>query len=86
MYYWRDKQKHEVDFVVKPVRGRAVHAIECKSNYKSFDAGNLKAFRHAYPHGENFLYAANVSEPMALSCGGLSVMALPVGTRLTNIK
>lgn len=85
VYYWRDKQKHEVDFVVKPARGAAVHAVECKSNYKNFDLGNLKAFRKAYPEGKNFLYAANVPAPMALAYGHLHVTALPTGHHLTDI-
>lgn len=78
VYYWRDKQKHEIDFVVKPARGQAVYAIECKSNYKNFEPRNLIAFRKAYPNGENFLYAANVPKPLNLSFKGLTVTALPL--------
>lgn len=83
VYYWRDKQKHEVDFIVKPARGQVVHAIECKSNYKNFDPRNLKVFRKIYPKGKNFLYAVNVPVPMALTCNGLAITALPIGTNIS---
>ena len=54
VYYWRDKQYREVDFVV--ARGRqAVDAIECKWNPRSFDPKGLLAFRERYPRGRNFV-------------------------------
>ncbi|MGE0174667.1 MAG: ATP-binding protein [Oligoflexales bacterium] len=80
IYYWRDKQGHEIDFVIKPSRGREVHTVECKLNHKNFDTRNLRAFRNAYPHGKNFLYAANVDEPTPLKIGDKEVLALPLGS------
>ena len=85
IFYWRNKQKHEVDFIIKPARGKDVHAIECKSNYKNFDIKNLRAFRKSYPQGKNFLYAANVTAPMSLSISGFDIMALPIGTGQQHI-
>lgn len=46
--YWRDKQGHEVDFVLAR-RGRAPVAIECKWSAGAFDPAALKAFTHRYP-------------------------------------
>ena len=57
--YWRDKRGHEVDFVLAR-RGKPPIAIECKWSATDFDAANLKAFRRAYPAGENFLVAHDV--------------------------
>ena len=54
LHYWRDKAGRELDFVL--VRGRdAVDAIECKWDPTEFEAGNLRVFRAAYPHGNNYL-------------------------------
>lgn len=46
--YWRDKQGHEVDFVIAP-RGRPPIAIECKWSDSDFDTRNLQSFLGAYP-------------------------------------
>lgn len=52
--YWRDKQGHEVDFVM--ARGRdEVDVIECKWNAGAFDAAALAVFRSYYPKGRNYL-------------------------------
>ena len=54
IHFWRDKQQHEVDFVVP--RGRdAADAIECKWNPAAFDLRGLAAFRTQYPKGKNFV-------------------------------
>lgn len=61
LMYWRDKQHHEIDFVL-PDRGRKrVLAIECKWRGTDFDAGNLKIFRRHYPLGENLVVVAGGS-------------------------
>ena len=57
--YWRDKQKHEIDFILAP-RGRDPLAIECKWSSKNFDPGNLKIFRTRYPKGDNWIVCQNV--------------------------
>ncbi|MBL8692558.1 MAG: ATP-binding protein [Planctomycetes bacterium] len=54
IHYWRDKARHEVDFVVR--RGRdAVDAIECTWDPSAFDGTHLKKFRSIYPQGRNYL-------------------------------
>jgi len=54
IHFWRDKQQHEVDFVVP--RGRdAADAIECKWNAAAFEMRGLAAFRAQYPKGRNFV-------------------------------
>lgn len=54
VHYWRDKQRHEVDFVVPATRGSA-HAIECKWSVTGFETKGLTAFRATHPRGRNFL-------------------------------
>ncbi len=54
IHYWRDKQGREVDFVLPRNRG-VVDAIECKWNPSAFDSKALRAFRSAYPTGQNYL-------------------------------
>ncbi len=52
--YWRDKQGHEVDFVLAAGRDEA-DAIECKWDPAEFDSAALKLFRSYYPKGRNYL-------------------------------
>jgi hypothetical protein len=55
--YWRDKQHHEIDFVIK---GReTVIAIECKWKATAFDPRNMLIFRNHYPHGPNFVITSD---------------------------
>jgi hypothetical protein len=52
--YWRDKQGHEVDFVLAHRRDE-VDAIECKWSSASWDGAALEVFRGHYPKGRNYL-------------------------------
>ncbi len=51
IYYWRDKQGHEIDFVL-PRRGKAPIAIECKWKADSVDNKNINVFLAKYPHAQ----------------------------------
>ncbi len=57
--YWRDKQGHEVDFVLAR-RGEPPVAIECKWSANDFDAGSLKVFAARDPKAEHFVVARDV--------------------------
>ena len=70
--YWRDKQKHEVDFIWAP-RGRTPMAIECKWSAQDFDAGNLRIFRRKHPSGDNIVVAHDVDRPFKRTFGDLVV-------------
>ena len=70
--YWRDKDQHEIDFVL-PAGRSAVDAIECKWDATRFDPKNLRIFRALHPAGKNFVVATNVSKPFARDVGGLTV-------------
>jgi hypothetical protein len=70
--YWRDKQKHEVDFIWAP-RGRQPLAIECKWSARDFDAEPLCAFRRMHPAGENVVVAHDVDRPFKKAWGDVTV-------------
>lgn len=70
--YWRDKDRHEIDFVV-PAGRDAVDAIECKWDAARFDPTNLKVFRALHPAGRNFVVSTNVPKPFTRDVAGLSV-------------
>jgi predicted AAA+ superfamily ATPase len=56
IFYWRDKNQHEIDFIYLKGRhhGEPI-AIECKWNANKFDPKNLQIFRKRYPKGLNFV-------------------------------
>lgn len=70
--FWRDKDQHEIDFVLPTGRGR-VDAIECKWDAARFDPTNLKIFRGLHPAGRNFVVATNVPNPYTREVGGHTV-------------
>jgi hypothetical protein len=77
MFYWRDKQKHEVDFILKPKRGTAVTAIECKASASGFDPAGMAAFRRHHPAGTNLLVCLDAPRRSARKIGGLELDVVP---------
>jgi len=73
LFYWRDKQGHEVDFIIKPVRGKEVITLECKSKASQFSPGNLKSFRGLYEHGKNYVACRDVDDPFERRYGDIEV-------------
>jgi predicted AAA+ superfamily ATPase len=59
--YWRDKQGHEIDFIIARHKGPV--AIECKWSASEFEQSSLKSFRRIYPEGENFVVSYDVTRP-----------------------
>ena len=72
VHYWRDKQGHEVDFVVVR-RGSAPVAIECKWSTSDIDVAGLKAFAGRYPDGEFYVVGQDVERSHTKCFGALSV-------------
>ncbi len=70
--YWRDKQGHEVDFVLAG-RGRAPTAVECKWKAAAFEPEGLRSFRRLHPEGENFVVCSDVERPFEKTMAGLRV-------------
>jgi len=55
IHNWRDKQGHEIDFVLLNQRNKMPTLIECKSTSKNIDLSSLTYFRKNYPQGKNFI-------------------------------
>ena len=69
IFYWRDKSRREVDFVVRRGQGR-VDVVECKVNPDRLDTTAVETFRGLYPEGENFIVSPAVKTPYRIRRGG----------------
>jgi predicted AAA+ superfamily ATPase len=76
IYYWRNKQKNELDFVIKQGRGKGVDTIECKSKLKKFEPNAVLAFRKKHPLGKNIIVTLDATEPQTIGKAGLEFTAL----------
>ena len=65
VYYWADKDKNEIDFIVKGKEG-ALHTVECKINPDKFSVGAVKRFRDYYPSGINYCICPHIKTPYKL--------------------
>jgi hypothetical protein len=72
VYYWTDKNKNEIDFIVKGERGE-LHTIECKINPDKYSPVAVSKFREYYPKGSNFCFCPHIKKPYKLSYGDLEV-------------
>ena len=70
--YWRDKQKHEVDFIWVP-RGKPPLAIECKWSWQGFDPVNLRHFPQSTRPATTLWSAHDVDRPIKRTFGGIVV-------------
>ncbi len=64
--YWRDKQGHEVDFVLQGGRGAPLVAVECKWSSRAADLSNLEVFKRRYPAARCVVAAADAGRPARL--------------------
>lgn len=71
--YWRDKQGHEIDFVI-PRQRDAVDVIECKWSSSAFDSSALTLFRNFYPKGRNYLVTPSMAPAHTKRFGPHEVM------------
>ena len=85
LQYWRDKQKREIDFVIKQRRGSCA-TVECKWNADAFSPKNLKAFRAIYTKGENYVVSPAISSPYKRSFDNLEVTFLDPQALVDKIK
>ena len=69
IFYWQDKERREVDFVVRRERDH-VDLIECKIDPDELNTAAVQAFRASYPDGDNYLAAPAVKEPYRVRRGG----------------
>ena len=78
IHYWRDKQKHEVDFVWTP-RGHPPVAIECKWRSSNYELGGMKAFNTLHPDAERWVVTADREGWIQTERGGLSHIECGIG-------
>jgi predicted AAA+ superfamily ATPase len=77
VHHWRDKQQHEVDFVVELGRRREPLAIECKSSAQKLDPAGLQAFRRKHPRGRNLVVTLKDTATHARRFGAVEVQVVP---------
>ncbi len=70
IFYWRDKSRREIDFVVRKGNGR-VDIFECKINPDKLNPASIQEFRKWYPHGENFIISPFVKQSYKIRRGGV---------------
>jgi predicted AAA+ superfamily ATPase len=61
--YWRDKQRHEIDFILQ-FHGKPPVTIECKWKSEQLNLKSLIRFRELYPEGLNTVVAEDMTRPM----------------------
>ena len=71
--YWRDKQGHEVDFIIER-RGHAPIAMEAKWSSKNCDFTGLRVFLRQYPNAKAFLVCNDLSKSIKKNIDGISVV------------
>lgn len=72
VYYWTDKYRNEIDFIVKGAGGE-VHTVECKINPDNYTSKAVKKFREYYPKGKNFCFSPHINDPFRLIVGEIEV-------------
>ena len=83
--YWRDKQQHEVDFVLPAGRGVA-DAIECKWSASAFVPSGLRALRASHPRGRNFVVGPSTPAPITRRLGNLEVTTLSLPALVEELR
>ncbi len=87
VHYWRNKQKHEIDFVL-PGRGAPANpvAIECKWSADDFDPASLLVFRRQYPRGSSYVVAQDVSHSFSRTWRGVSARFVSLETLVRSLS
>ena len=70
--YWRDKQGHEIDFVIKKSDTELI-TLECKWKARNFDPANLIIFRKKYPTGKNYVICSDADKTFTRNIKGLNI-------------
>jgi predicted AAA+ superfamily ATPase len=72
VFYWRDKQKHEIDFVLAR-RGEPPVAIECKWKLAGARDSHFASFQALYPDARLVVVATDAGEPRAARDGRVEI-------------
>ncbi len=69
-FYWQDKSRREIDFVVRRARD-SVDVFECKINPDEQGTEAVESFRRLYPNGDNYIVSPVVKKPYRMRRGDL---------------
>jgi len=72
VHYWVDKDKNEIDFIIKG-HGTELHTVECKINSDKYSSKAVQMFRRYYPNGRNYCFSPHIKNPYKLSFGNIEV-------------
>lgn len=70
--YWRDKQGHEIDFILLQ-RGGVLIAVEVKWSCNNFDLSNMKIFLNQYPKAQCFVVSTDIKQSFIRKIEGIPV-------------
>jgi uncharacterized protein len=73
IHYWRNKQQHEIDFVLPRGRDES-DAIECKWKFAGTNLKNFQAFRSEHKKGRNIIVTSNQRETITRKLEGMEVI------------
>jgi uncharacterized protein len=85
IHYWRDKNGHEVDFVITR-RTKQTDTIECKWSDKSFDTTNLVSYRKRHPDGRNFVVIANLKQSYKIRAQDLIIQMITLDDLVKELR
>ena len=68
LFYWQDKSRREVDFVIRRGEGR-LDLVECKINPAKMETTAIEAFRSVYAEGANYIVSPRVKTPYRIRQG-----------------
>lgn len=83
--YWRDKQGHEIDFIIER-RGRPPVAIETKWNSRDFDYGNLRTFMRQYPDSEAIIVAGDLKTVSVRNIDNIAMTLLGIDGLIKRLR
>ena len=81
--HWRDKNKHEVDFILRGKENKVI-AIECKINPSKFSPKGIIAFRKLYPQGKNYCFSPYVPNGYKLRFNNIIVEFVSSADQINN--
>ena len=84
--YWRDKQKHEIDFIYLRKGNDNPIAIECKWSANQFNPKSLLAFRKLHPKGLNLVVAVDIDQAYAKNISGIDVMFINLNELILKLS
>ena len=85
LHYWRDKNHHEVDFVIAN-RGQPPTFIECKRSAAGFDDRTLRLFRKKYPGGKNYVVTLDVTKTFQQNLSDLDVLFVNLSELVEGLR